>query len=76
MAHLTHLDTHACTILKCFMSCFSTDYKDASVDDMRAVCFEPDRNAAGIEQSSRENTPTTHRWTIIVKGGQGNVIRF
>lgn len=51
MAHLTHLDTHARTILRCFMSCFSTDYKAASVDDMHAVCFEQGRNATGTKQT-------------------------
>lgn len=51
MAHLTHLDTHARTVPQCFASCFSTDYKAASVDDMHAVCFEHDSNAAFTQQS-------------------------
>lgn len=56
MAHLTHLDTHARTILKCFMSCFSTDKKAAfaSTKLMHAVCFGHDRNATELTRKHNQ----------------------
>lgn len=61
MAHLTHLDTHARTVPQCLASCFSTDYKAASVDDMHAVCFEHDSNAAFTQQSLLSPTLLAHQ---------------
>lgn len=76
MAHLTHLDTHARTILKCFMSCFSTDYKDASVDALSVTEM--------LQEPSRvhEKTRQQHICTIIVKEDKtkwykfGTTVRF